>query len=320
MRRVVIAHGYTAHPLKHWFPWLRRQLEAQGVELTIPQLPKTEAPVCDEWVKAVSDALGTPDEKTVLIGHSLGCVTALHALNRLTPQWQLGGLILVAGFDEPLSNLPELDPFTATQPNHAPIIENVAFRASLVADNDQVVAPERSLAMAGRLKADVCHIQGHHHFTESTGVFELPHLLPLLAGVPGLQFDATVPPVPGPTAPAALELLAELTSPLVIDVRDPEEVAEGKGGPPGSIPGSVNVPLNVETVGQGSRVTTPDEFAAKLAEAGVLLPEDKSAPIITHCGSGGRGGKAARLLRHLGYENAFNGGGPKRIAEAWALR
>ena len=30
-----------------------------------------------------------------------------------------------------------------------------------------------------------------------------------------------------------------LSDPLVIDVRDPNEVAEGKGGPPNAIPGSV---------------------------------------------------------------------------------
>ena len=30
-----------------------------------------------------------------------------------------------------------------------------------------------------------------------------------------------------------------LSDPLVIDVRDPNEVAEGKGGPPSAIPGSV---------------------------------------------------------------------------------
>ena len=102
VRRVVIAHGYTAHPKKHWFPWLRRQLEAQGIELTIPALPNTEAPTKEGWVSCLVNALGQPDDSTVLIGHSLGCVTALHALNRQPEPWRLGGLVLVAGFDENL--------------------------------------------------------------------------------------------------------------------------------------------------------------------------------------------------------------------------
>ena len=35
----------------------------------------------------------------------------------------------------------------------------------------------------------------------------------------------------------------------------------------------------------------------------------KDRPIITHCGSGGRGGKAAEHLCDAGFE-AYNGGGP----------
>lgn len=39
--------------------------------------------------------------------------------------------------------------------------------------------------------------------------------------------------------PPVVVLLREaLKDPLVIDVRDPNEVAEGKGGPPAVIPGS----------------------------------------------------------------------------------
>lgn len=135
----------------------------------------------------------------------------------------------MAGFDEALPNLPELDGFCENSPEPASIIRNVGLRACLYADNDIVVAPERTLAMAVRLDAAVEHVPGHHHFTESTGVFELPQLLPLLGQVPGLGFDATAPIVKGPTSPAELEVLAMLEAPLVIDVRDPAEVAKGKG-------------------------------------------------------------------------------------------
>mmetsp|Transcript_46795 Transcript_46795/g.111305 ORF Transcript_46795/g.111305 Transcript_46795/m.111305 type:complete len:126 (-) Transcript_46795:130-507(-) len=113
---------------------------------------------------------------------------------------------------------------------------------------------------------------------------------------------------------ASEEVLKSLTDPLVIDVRDPDEVQAGKGGPPAVIPGSVNVPLNVDGAKQSDRPTTPDEFKAKLEAAGVKLPEDMAAAIITHCGSGGRGGKAAEIFRGWGYSNAHNGGGPSHIA------
>ena len=123
------------------------------------------------------------------------------------------------------------------------------------------------------------------------------------------------PPGPGKGA-ASPEFLSTLDSPIVLDVRDPNEVEAGKGGPPACVPGSVNVPLNMDGRNQKEHLTTEAEFLHKLHEAGFSLPEDKSAPIITHCGSGGRGSKAAAILRGLGYTNTHNGGSPANIAAA----
>ena len=118
---------------------------------------------------------------------------------------------------------------------------------------------------------------------------------------------------------ASAATLAALVTPLVLDVRDPNEVEAGKGGPPKLIEGSINVPLNFDGVGQAERETTAEEFSLKLKEAGVTLPADKSSAIITHCGSGGRGGRAQALLQSLGFTNVHNGGGPSNIAVSFSL-
>ena len=50
------------------------------------------------------------------------------------------------------------------------------------------------------------------------------------------------------------------------------------------------------------------------------LPPDsvpKDAPMITHCGGGGRGQLAKEYLEKNGYTNVLNGGGPKET-ECWA--
>eukprot|EP00656_Telonema_subtile_P001922 TRINITY_DN10833_c0_g1_i4.p1 TRINITY_DN10833_c0_g1~~TRINITY_DN10833_c0_g1_i4.p1 ORF type:complete len:147 (-),score=24.72 TRINITY_DN10833_c0_g1_i4:137-577(-) len=119
---------------------------------------------------------------------------------------------------------------------------------------------------------------------------------------------------------ATIEVLSTLKATLVLDVRDPNEVAAGKGGPPAAIKGSVNCPLNIDGVGQRERPTSVDEFLLSLKENGVELPQDLGAPIVTHCGGGGRGGRAAALLRDLGFLNVHNGGGPRHIASAFASR
>ena len=74
------------------------------------------------------------------------------------------------------------------------------------------------------------------------------------------------------------------------------------------MPGSINVPLNkVSGVQQNIDPTSAAEFKAK-CDALQVLPENKDAPIITHCGRGGRGNKAKLLLEELGYTRVLNGG------------
>jgi rhodanese-related sulfurtransferase len=46
------------------------------------------------------------------------------------------------------------------------------------------------------------------------------------------------------------------------------------------------------------------------------LPKD--TPIITHCGGGGRGGKAKDFLVKHGFKNVMNGGGPT-VTECWKI-
>jgi len=94
---------------------------------------------------------------------------------------------------------------------------------------------------------------------------------------------------------------------------------EAKGGL--AVEGSVHVPLNVDGQPQSTHETTIPEFSKKLQEAGVVLPADGDAPIITHCTAGdtpyvGRGARAAALLRGMGYANAHNGGSADAIREA----
>jgi len=71
----------------------------------------------------------------------------------------------------------------------------------------------------------------------------------------------------------------EQDSVMLVDVRDPEEFAEGH------IPGAINLPLN--------------NFAAG---SGVL---DKEKKIVVYCNSGGRSYGAYKKLMKLGYKNIY---------------
>jgi phage shock protein E len=86
----------------------------------------------------------------------------------------------------------------------------------------------------------------------------------------------------------ALELIGQENVHL-IDVRNPEELAEGY------IAGMVNIRLN--------------DLAAEIEQE---VP-DKEDVIIVYCTMGGRSAKSARMLCNAGYKNVFDLGG----LESW---
>ena len=59
-------------------------------------MPDTDTPVIEEWVRHLSDVVGTPDADTYLVGHSIGCQTVLRYLETVNDP--IGGAVFVAGW------------------------------------------------------------------------------------------------------------------------------------------------------------------------------------------------------------------------------
>src|SRR3989344_9568337 len=111
LQRVFIVHGWDGHPEEGWFPWLKRELEAKGFKVYVPQLPDAANPRIYNWVPALAAAVGEADEETYFVGHSMGCQTIARYLESLPEEKQLatskplrkearrgGGAVFVAGF------------------------------------------------------------------------------------------------------------------------------------------------------------------------------------------------------------------------------
>ncbi len=185
IRRVVILHGYTAHPGKHWFGWLADQLAPHGIETHIPALPDTDNPDAAAWTDAALAAIGTPGSDTVVIGHSLGTITAIRALGRAFADDEgvrLGGLVLVAPFIDPVPGLSELDRFAENVPELASLAERIERRLVIHSDHDPVVPIALAPPVVAGLAAEVVEIPGGGHFMESEGWISLPPLAPWILG------------------------------------------------------------------------------------------------------------------------------------------
>lgn len=179
LTRVVVLHGYTAHPGKHWFGWLAAELAPHGITVEVPALPGTEHPEARAWTDAALAAIGTLDEHTAVVGHSLGTVTAIRALGRAfegQPDARLGALALVASFVDPVPIYPELDPFTVGLPQLPALAERIDRRLVIRSDDDPEVPIELTVPVVARLAAEERVVAGAAHFCEAQGVTTLPVL------------------------------------------------------------------------------------------------------------------------------------------------
>ena len=174
-----IIHGYGASPADHWFPWLQARLQAAGIATTIPAMPDSEHPDFAAWQATLAQAIGTPDHDTLLIAHSLGTISLLHYLSAIRTA-AVGGIVLVAGFGARLPALPSIGGFDMDayidrcHLDDATLRRHAAHTRHLISNNDYVVAPADSHALAKRLGGTVHELPQHGHFLSADGIIELP--------------------------------------------------------------------------------------------------------------------------------------------------
>src|SRR3989344_5363455 len=180
-KRVFIAHGWDGTPEEGWFPWLKQELEKKGFEVTVPQLPDTGNPRIGNWVPALAKAVGTPDDQTYLVGHSMGCQTIARYLETLPEGQKVGGAVFVAGFFKHLTGL-EDDPdvretdkhWLGTPINLEKVKSHLSKSVAIFSDNDPWVPPDNKDDFRDKLGSEIIvqHAQGH--FTrDSDGITEL---------------------------------------------------------------------------------------------------------------------------------------------------
>ncbi|MFH0912127.1 MAG: alpha/beta fold hydrolase [Patescibacteria group bacterium] len=176
VKRVYLIHGWEGYPEEGWFPWLLEKLAAQDIKLIIPQMPNAIAPALADWVATLQEKVGQPDEKTILIGHSLGCATILHYLSHLKSEKQFKGVILVAPFVRQFG-MDEVQDFVdkRLQWEH---IRDLSERFVVIhSADDEVVPVEEGEYITDRLNADLIEVNDFFHFSGADNITEAPPVL-----------------------------------------------------------------------------------------------------------------------------------------------
>ena len=182
MKRVFVVHMWSGNPEGNWYPWLKKELEAKGFEVNVPEMPDTDEPKIGAWVSYLKKIVGTVNEDTYFVGHSVGCQTILRYLEQCSSKEKIGGAVFVAGWFK-LENLESEEEWKIMKPWLETSIEYQKIRilggsnkfTAILSDNDPFVSVKENEDMfKNQLGAKVIIKNNLGHFTKDDGVAKLP--------------------------------------------------------------------------------------------------------------------------------------------------
>jgi hypothetical protein len=182
-KRVFIIYGWDGFPEECWFPWLKKELEKKGFEVSIPDMPNPEIPVIEDWVSAVEEAVGNADENTFFVGHSTGCQTIIRYLEGLPDKTKIGGVVFVAGWFK-LTNLEDAEVEAIAEPwltrhiDFSKVKMKIKNSVAILSDNDTYnYVKENSNIFKNKLGAKIVMEHNKGHIGNESGIKELPSAL-----------------------------------------------------------------------------------------------------------------------------------------------
>lgn len=115
MKHAIIVHCWEGVPDYCWYPYVKRELEKEGFDVQVPEMPDTAHPKLTNWLAKLEEVAGNAEREReslselYLIGHSLGCITIMRYLESLPLYVKVGGVVFVAGFTDGLNAKKYLD-------------------------------------------------------------------------------------------------------------------------------------------------------------------------------------------------------------------
>jgi Tat protein secretion system quality control protein TatD with DNase activity/predicted alpha/beta hydrolase family esterase len=108
--KIVLLHGWGGNKDDRFFPWLDELLTKAGHQVIRFNLPNTYLPKQDKWLKEIKKQIGYVNQKTILIGFSLGGSASLRFLETLSDE-KIGAAFLIATPYTHQANIPVINDF-----------------------------------------------------------------------------------------------------------------------------------------------------------------------------------------------------------------
>ncbi len=175
---VFIFHGNAGYPEENWFPWMKSQLENKGHRVSVPQFPTPDGQSLEAWLEVVDPQIKDIDEKTILIGHSLGGLFTLRLLERLEVPIKAAFLVGTPIGIEPIKNIENDRKFSGNFDfDWDKIRKSSGYFEVFHSDNDPYVALENGQQLARHLGVPLTFISNAGHFNQAAGYTKFERLL-----------------------------------------------------------------------------------------------------------------------------------------------
>ncbi len=178
MKRLLVLHGWGADSRSNWFPWLKATMEEKGHNVYCPDLPDTETPNLERWLRAAE--IAAPFDRTLsAVGHSLGGTTLLRLLEKLGESEKIETAVFVSGFAADIG-IEELQNFVEKPFDWEKIRKKAKRFIVMHSDDDPVVPVALGKEIASRLKATFITEHGCGHLNAGIGDFTYPRIVDAL--------------------------------------------------------------------------------------------------------------------------------------------
>lgn len=179
MKNALILHGVEGFVGNHWQQWLHDELVKKDYKVLMPTLPNAMKPDRVEWLKFVKGLVGDVDfSELVLIGHSLGVVTALDLIEGEVRK--INCLVSVSGFA--IDYGAELNSyFMKVREIDFEKVRELIGKAYVIYGDDDPYVPQNVLHdLARELGVEPVVVKKGGHLNTDFGYTQFPLLLELL--------------------------------------------------------------------------------------------------------------------------------------------
>jgi predicted alpha/beta hydrolase family esterase len=171
MTKIFIIPGLGNSGPEHWQTWFEKQLPGT---VRIDQ-KEWDAPVCEDWIATINNALKDVDPATViLVGHSLGCVTIARWAEQAKAPIKGAMLVAPSDIESPVYEFPATG-FTPIPSTPIPFPTIV-----VTSDDDHWVSLDRAKFFAERWGSELVNIGNAGHINAVAGYGPWPEGLKLL--------------------------------------------------------------------------------------------------------------------------------------------